>query len=216
MPAPNEDEDRERRLDEAVAQYFARQSAGQPIDPTRWLAEYPELADELREFLGDLERLEQLQVASPSPSRLLTAHRDACLAQGTRRPTRSSSLSTAARGATGNAPTPRYRVRELVGRGGMGEVWHAVDTHVGRQIAVKKIRRDRPTTPIMEERFVVESQIMGRLEHPCIVPLHDLGRDEAGTLFSVMKLVKGSSLKDRLASFHSTKSGYDWPRWPAP
>lgn len=91
----------------------------------------------------------------------------------------------------------------------MGEVWLADDAHVGRHIAVKKIRSARPAGPTMEERFLFESQIMGQLEHPCIVPLHDLGRDEAGELFSVMKLVKGCSLKERLVAFHTTKSARD-------
>src|SRR5262249_51377676 len=66
----------------------------------------------------------------------------------------------------------RYETRRFHARGGMGEVWLAQDTEVGREVALKRIRPERAE---QHERFVAEAQITGQLEHPAIVPVHDLG-----------------------------------------
>src|SRR5687768_9922090 len=69
----------------------------------------------------------------------------------------------------------RYKMLKLHAHGGMGEIWLAEDQHIGRQVAFKRIRAGREQ---MQERFFVEAQVTGQLEHPGIVPVHELGKDE--------------------------------------
>jgi serine/threonine protein kinase/tetratricopeptide (TPR) repeat protein len=93
----------------------------------------------------------------------------------------------------------RYVVGGFHARGGVGEIWTAEDSEIGRTVALKRLRRDREA---QKDRFLVEAQVTGQLEHPSIVPVHDLGIDEAGTPFYVMKFIHGRTLKDVLAEHH--------------
>ncbi len=210
MSIPAQSDDRERQLDEAAAKYLQLQALGKPIDRQQWLGQYPDLADELAAFLSDLDEWKPL--ANQPTSEIYAARDDSDWDTLDSRQRPAKPDSTAGKIRENGTGLPRYQLRQFIARGGMGEVWLADDADVGRQIAVKKIRSERRAGPAMEERFLFESQIMGQLEHPCIVPLHDLGRDEAGELFSVMKLVKGCSLKERLETFHAKKTAHDWPR----
>jgi serine/threonine-protein kinase len=85
----------------------------------------------------------------------------------------------------------RYRVERELGRGGMGEVSLATDQDIGRQVAVKRLLAQQPATLA---RFVDEVRTIGRLEHPNIVPIHDVGVDAQGRFFFVMKFVDGETL----------------------
>ncbi|NUQ33905.1 MAG: serine/threonine protein kinase [Planctomycetaceae bacterium] len=98
----------------------------------------------------------------------------------------------------------RYRVRKELGRGGMAVVVDAIDTDLRRHVAMKVLRdpHKKPTggaderTPL--QRFVEEAQITGQLEHPNIVPVHDIGTDSEGRIYFTMKRVEGQSLRDIL------------------
>ena len=94
----------------------------------------------------------------------------------------------------------RYRACEFQGRGGMGEVWLCRDEVIGREVGLKRMIRD---DQLSRERFVAEAQITGQLEHPGIVPIHDLGLDEEGKPFYVMKFVRGQTLKAVIDDAHS-------------
>jgi len=85
----------------------------------------------------------------------------------------------------------RYRLGELLGRGGMGEVVVAFDDQIGREVAIKRIRSDDPSAEELA-RFVREARVQGRLEHPAVVPVHDLAVDRDGKPFFVMKRVQGT------------------------
>jgi serine/threonine-protein kinase len=85
----------------------------------------------------------------------------------------------------------RYVVQRELGRGGMGEVSLATDQDIGRQVAVKRLLSQQPNTLA---RFVDEVRTIGRLEHPNIVPIHDVGVDADGRYFFVMKFVDGETL----------------------
>jgi hypothetical protein len=65
----------------------------------------------------------------------------------------------------------RYVIQQFHARGGMGEVWLADDTDVGRQVALKRLRKKREDE---HDRFLIEAQITGQLMHPGIVPVHGL------------------------------------------
>ena len=64
----------------------------------------------------------------------------------------------------------------MLGRGGMGEVVLAYDQQVGREVAVKRIRSAQPS-PEEVARFVREARVQGSLEHPAVVPVHDIAID---------------------------------------
>ncbi len=94
---------------------------------------------------------------------------------------------------------PNFILRRRVGRGGMGEVWEALQVSLGRVVAVKRVREDKaPYTGGTPEEcslraweFRREGIIAARLEHPNIVPVHDLGADESGRPLLAMKMVHG-------------------------
>ena len=90
-----------------------------------------------------------------------------------------------------------YEVGELLGRGGMGEVLLGHDGVIGREIAIKRMRRIDPP-PEAETRFLREAKIQARLQHPAIVPVHELGRDEAGRAYFTMKRLAGRMLHELL------------------
>src|SRR5687767_14598303 len=96
--------------------------------------------------------------------------------------------------------TSRYKILKLHGRGGMGEIWLAEDEHIGRQVAFKRIRTDKEQ---VLERFFAEAQVTGQLEHPGIVPVHELGRDQEDQPFYVMRMIHGRTLKEVIADFHA-------------
>ena len=88
---------------------------------------------------------------------------------------------------------PRYRIREEIGQGGMGTVYLADDTALDRPVAMKVIRGGG-LGPDAVERMLREARVIARLEHPGIVPVHDVGRLPDGRVFYVMKWVKGRRL----------------------
>lgn len=92
-----------------------------------------------------------------------------------------------------HTPEERYRVDELIGAGGMGEVARAFDRDIGRTVAVKRMLPD-VTGPRLVARFVDEVRTLGRLHHPNIIPIHDVDVDPQGQLFFTMPLVEGVPL----------------------
>ncbi|MEV7512659.1 serine/threonine-protein kinase [Streptomyces sp. NPDC091201] len=87
----------------------------------------------------------------------------------------------------------RYELQQLLGRGGMGEVWAARDGVMQRLVAVKLLQAHLGTAE-GEELFFREARTAGALSHPGIVTVHDLGRDSDGTLYLVMENVPGRNL----------------------
>jgi serine/threonine protein kinase len=92
----------------------------------------------------------------------------------------------------------RYIEQVVIGRGGMGEVVLCVDRNIRRQVALKRILPHAANDPSRRARFVEEAQVTGQLEHPNIVPVHELERTPDGTIYFTMKLVKGKSLAEVL------------------
>jgi eukaryotic-like serine/threonine-protein kinase len=88
----------------------------------------------------------------------------------------------------------RFEPLRSLGEGGAGYVVGVQDHDIGRQVALKRLRADvkEPSTLV---RFVEEIRTIGRLEHPNIVPIHDVGVDEDGEYYFVMKYVDGETLE---------------------
>ncbi|MFE9851501.1 tetratricopeptide repeat protein [Streptomyces sp. NPDC005576] len=92
----------------------------------------------------------------------------------------------------------RYQLLDLIGRGGMGEVWRARDESLGRQVAVKCLKpsgppRDRSFTRVLRERFRREARVAAALQHRGVTVVHDFGEDD-GVLYLVMELLEGRNL----------------------
>jgi serine/threonine protein kinase/formylglycine-generating enzyme required for sulfatase activity len=96
----------------------------------------------------------------------------------------------------------RYEVLSRLGEGGMGEVWKARDRVLGRAVAVKVVRAPLLTSKRGLQRFREEAQIAAQLEHPGIVPVHDLGVAPDGRLWFTMKEVRGRTLETLLLQVH--------------
>jgi len=94
----------------------------------------------------------------------------------------------------------RYELQGEVARGGMGVIQRVWDGDLGRAVARKLLGRDgqgsdsRKSDPRTVGRFLEEAQITAQLEHPGIVPVHELGLDAKGTLYFTMRLVRGEDL----------------------
>jgi serine/threonine-protein kinase len=102
-------------------------------------------------------------------------------------------LETGAHVARDARFTERYEHRALLGEGGMGTVGLFRDRAIGREVAIKRIRSETSSAASLS-RFVREACVQGQLEHPAIVPVHDLAETPDGTAFFTMKRVRGASL----------------------
>ncbi len=97
----------------------------------------------------------------------------------------------------------RYQVGDVLGRGGMAEVWRAMDSRLGRPVAVKMLRADLATDPTFQARFRREAQSAAGLNHPTIVAVYDTGEEPdpvtgVSIPYIVMELVEGPTLRDVL------------------
>src|SRR4051794_31299890 len=91
----------------------------------------------------------------------------------------------------------RYRILEPIGSGGMGTLYLAHDPTIERQVAIKVLRPD-PDNPEFRERFAREAKSAGRLSHPNIVSIFDVGEQD-GLAYIVMEYVRGETLAQLIA-----------------
>jgi tRNA A-37 threonylcarbamoyl transferase component Bud32 len=114
--------------------------------------------------------------------------------------------------ATQPEPTPRpfgqqytgshigpYAVREIIGRGGMGEVYRGEHTALNRRVAIKLLSHSQTDNPEFRGRFEREARIVAALRHPNIVTVYDFGTIE-GTSYMVMEYIDGQELKEYVAA----------------
>ena len=90
-----------------------------------------------------------------------------------------------------------YALGEVIGKGGMGEVVNAHDRRIGRDVALKRLNAEAPSEADVN-RFLREARIQARLEHPAVVPVHELGRDAQGRPYFTMKRLTGMTLREHL------------------
>jgi eukaryotic-like serine/threonine-protein kinase len=120
-------------------------------------------------------------------------------------------ISPAAERPTGDTPGPPpsrdpslparigpFRVTGVLGRGGMGIVYEAIDLEFQRRVAVKVLRPEVENDAGFVRRFAQEGRITGQLEHPAIVPVYRLGQTDAGRPYLVMRRLHGETLAERL------------------
>lgn len=93
-----------------------------------------------------------------------------------------------------------YRLRRLIGRGGMGDVYEAEDTHRERIVALKLMSRTLSDDPVFRSRMQREARTAGRLQEPHVVPIHDFGEID-GQLYVDMRLIDGRDLATMLSRY---------------
>jgi serine/threonine-protein kinase len=93
----------------------------------------------------------------------------------------------------------RYQLEQLVGQGGMAVVYRAVDSVLGRTVAVKVIRQAYTEDPHFLERFLQEARLVANLDHPNILPLYDFGEQD-GRPYLVMPYLPGGSVAEQMAA----------------
>ena len=95
----------------------------------------------------------------------------------------------------------RYAEEGRIARGGMSTVVRMRDRSLLRETALKRLDSDLAVQRQQIFRFLLEAQITGQLDHPNIVPIHELGRDAEGAFYFTMKLVEGQTLADRIEEY---------------
>src|SRR5262249_2599680 len=179
IPSSSPDSSRERRLEEVLGEYLQRLDGGESVDREQLVARHPELAEELRSYFAGGDQVERLgrqgAAGAPAPP---------------------SGRTLPERGRVGEAPPaggrPRgvgdYELLEEVGQGGMGVLYKARQRSLSRLVAFKMIRRDRLASAADVLRFRSEAEAAASLDHPNIVPIHEVGEHEGEHYFS-MRLV---------------------------
>src|SRR5579871_3560677 len=110
-------------------------------------------------------------------------------------PTSDSLSSTLSPGARFGS----YEILQRLGAGGMGEVYRAKDTRLGREVAIKTLALDRCSHPEALSRFEQEARSASALNHPNIVTIYELGQVN-GTRYIAMELVVGETVRELLAA----------------
>ena len=93
----------------------------------------------------------------------------------------------------------RYQIVAELGRGSMGVVYKAYDPQIDRTIALKVLREDRVTSDDFVRRFLKEAMAVGRLSHPGIVTVYDVGQDQ-GSIYIAMEFLQGVPLDELMAT----------------
>jgi eukaryotic-like serine/threonine-protein kinase len=96
---------------------------------------------------------------------------------------------------SGKVVAGKYRLNQLLGSGGMAEVWSATNTFTERELAIKFMNMQVGKTPEAAARFLKEAKVSARINHPNVIEIHDVGQTDDGQLFLVMELLTGFPLE---------------------
>jgi tRNA A-37 threonylcarbamoyl transferase component Bud32/uncharacterized RDD family membrane protein YckC len=114
------------------------------------------------------------------------------------RPAGIGELESLAPVADDGAYLAHFRIYEMVGRGGMGTVYRALDTLLDRQVAVKVLSERLGRSPDFQNRFIAEAKILARMNHPNIPQIHFIGK-AGGRFFFAMEWIEGSTVQEIVA-----------------
>jgi serine/threonine protein kinase/tetratricopeptide (TPR) repeat protein len=105
-----------------------------------------------------------------------------------------------------------YEIEGEIARGGMGVVVKAFDRELTRDVALKVLRDEFRAEPRHVRRFIEEARVTARLDHPGIVPVHQVGRDAEGRAYFAMRLVRGRDLRRIIQLANANEEGWNQPR----
>jgi serine/threonine-protein kinase len=128
------------------------------------------------------------------------------LAGGSTRACNHSDVTASYSLGTATSLGQRFQILRPHARGGLGAVFLAHDNELHREVALKQILDQYADDPVSRQRFVIEAEVTGGLEHPGIVPVYGLGTDGDGRPFYAMRFVRGDSLKEAIERFHQGAS----------
>ena len=168
------------RIQELLEQWEDSRQQGRQVLPEELCADCPSLLDELKRQIAALESMQWLLESADS----------------------SESESAKAKADNLGLEVPRklgrYRIDELIGSGGFGQVWKGFDPELQRAVAIKIPRSDRLSTRLTGQ-FVDEARKVAQLRHPSIVAVHDVGQ-VGDWCYIVSDLIDGENLMQRIAS----------------
>jgi serine/threonine-protein kinase len=107
---------------------------------------------------------------------------------------------------TATSDGQRFRVLRPHACGGLGAVFMALDTELHREVALKQILDQHADDRTSRQRFLLEAEITGGLEHPGIVPVYGLGTYGDGRPYYAMRFIRGDSLREAIEHFHADKA----------
>lgn len=161
------------KLQLAVLEYQLRLQHGSSASVDSFVTRFPDLSDQLREKLaGELTLAE----GKPKPSELSTQILTSSLVDGEK--------------------VGRYVLVDVLGEGAYGRVFLALDMDLRRRVAIKVPAPGRFQNSTDGEIFLSEARILASLDHPHIVPVHDIGRTDDGLVYVVSKLIEGHTLRE--------------------
>jgi serine/threonine-protein kinase len=111
---------------------------------------------------------------------------------------------------SGKVVAGKYRLNQLLGSGGMAEVWSATNTFTERELAIKFMNTQVAKTPEAAARFLKEAKVSARVNHPNVIEIHDVGQTEDGQLFLVMELLTGFPLEVALRRQNPPMTAYEF------
>ena len=163
------------------------------------------------------ERVEQARRSVAGESEMPAAGSSMLLAtlerlDGSGRVAKLLGVTIAARGGEHDARVleGRFEIIRKLGQGGLGRVWLARDVNLNRHVALKEISHVSGVTETVVERFKHEAKITGRLDHPSIVPIYQLGEDlSTGRVFYAMRFLGRSTLQDSISEYHERREEGD-------
>lgn len=111
-------------------------------------------------------------------------------------------------------PANRYHIQDMLGEGGMSQVFRVFDKVFNRTVAMKVIRLELSKKIEAENKFYEEAQATAQLQHPSIVPVYDMGQLANGQLYFTMKEVNGYTLREVIQELHQARDGAIWNETP--
>jgi len=198
-------ESRYARAAALIADLLERLERGEVVELASCIAAHPDLERELRELGEHLAEVDRGFDAEARRAALERAEIERLLAAVTGQ----------------DSFIERYVIEAEVGTGGMGIVYRVLDKKLGRPLALKVIRgrasvlptgKTPPVAPRQLSRFLNEARVTGQLDHPGIVPVHEVGVDDEGRAYFTMKLVRGQTLGDVLKRHASGDEDWTLPR----
>ena len=192
-------------LDESAGD--ADQAMGQLLACT------PQLRDSTMEFSRFLDQSDPMatEFESPNESTQQPGDPNATLEHAKRVEPQSSTVVQNGQGKSATQPERlsgagqskgRYLPLRFHAQGGLGEIHIAQDEELNREVALKEIRSEYVDDLPSRDRFVIEGEVTGRLEHPGIVPVYGMGTDASGRPFYAMRFIKGQTLSECIREYH--------------
>ena len=215
--------------DSLFAAWLARHEAGEEADFEALCGEHPHAAPKLRDLYGHWAKVEAVRLqhglGGSLSQKLRTQYGSEVDPQVTLEdegPSKPDFSTGVLSRLAGRGPaSARYRIKGEVAHGGMGVVLRVWDEDLRRHLAMKLMlgqgvaaaQDDAPRSDSrLLARFLEEAQVTGQLDHPGIVPVHELGLDAEGRVYFTMKLVKGQTLKQVFDALSKGEGGWTQTR----